>query len=83
MTAGRNPSELSLSEWSLEPLADAEAPARTSDPQPGPTRFHAESRSDTDRRKGGDRRESLRFETDRRTGKDRRPRKGWEPGSNL
>jgi hypothetical protein len=91
MSTGRDPSEPSMSEWSLEPL-DAEPAAATvaepvptpsSEPQSGPSKFHADSRGQTDRRKSGDRRETLRFEPDRRSGMDRRPRKGWEPGKNI
>ena len=81
MNAGRNPSEPPSSEWSLEPIEEAAAPA--GDTAAGPSTFHAESRSKTDRRKGGDRRQTLRFEPDRRSGKDRRPRSGWDPGKNL
>ena len=52
-------------------------------PAAGKAKFTANSRSTDERRKGGDRREEIRFEESRRAGKDRRPRKSWAPDKNL
>ena len=45
-------------------------------------KFVADTRGKTERRKGADRREDVRFEQTRRSGTDRRPRKGWSDGNN-
>jgi hypothetical protein len=65
---------------SLEPLKDdlATAASKTK----APAQFKVDTRKQSDRRKGGERRETLRFQEDRRQ-KDRRPRKTWESGKNL
>ena len=48
----------------------------------GKAKFVADTRGRTERRKGADRREDLRFELSRRSGNDRRPRKAWSDGNN-
>ena len=69
---------LSMADWSLEPLTGESSPAAPA----GPVKFHANTRSKTDRRTLPDRRQAIRFEPDRRVA-DRRPKTSWEPGSNL
>lgn len=65
---------------SLEPLeGQAAAPGAPA----APVKFHANTRSNTDRRVQGERRQMFRMEPDRRSGKSRRPKATWEPGSNL
>jgi hypothetical protein len=67
-------------ELSLEPLdtkPSIEAPLK------GKASFTANTRAKTGRRKGGERREQVRFQDDRRSGDDRRPEKDWEKGKNL
>jgi len=48
----------------------------------GKAKFVADTRGKTERRKGTDRREDVRFEQSRRSGNDRRPRKAWSDGNN-
>lgn len=48
----------------------------------GKAKFVADTRGKTERRKGADRREDVRFEQTRRSGSDRRPRKTWSDGNN-
>ena len=48
----------------------------------GKAKFVADTRGKTERRKGADRREDVRFEQSRRSGNDRRPRKTWSDGNN-
>ena len=68
---------LNLDNLSLEPI---ETPPQAGAPTSGRATFNTDARGRTDRRKGGDRRQTVRFEQDRRTGKDRRPLKGWIVG---
>jgi hypothetical protein len=65
---------------SLEPL---EGPAATPDAPQAPVKFHANTRSTTDRRVQAERRQMYRLDPDRRSGLSRRPKTSWEPGSNL
>lgn len=63
-------------ELSLEPSE----PAKAARPK---AQFQIDTRdkSKGDRRKNGERRQTIRFEQDRRSGEDRRPRdKGWGQG---
>jgi hypothetical protein len=84
MSAAGDPLDAPMTEWALEPVDDADtSTAPAAEPPAGRAHFHAESRSNVERRSGSDRRQALRFEADRRTGIDRRPRRGWEPGKNL
>lgn len=71
----------SFGNLSLEPL-EGEAPRAPDAPQ-APVKFHANTRSKTDRRVLADRRQMYRLEPDRRSGLSRRPKTSWEPGSNL
>ena len=49
----------------------------------GKAKFVADVRGKTERRKGENRREDVRFEQSRRSGTDRRPRnKTWSDGNN-
>ena len=65
---------------SLEPIETA---GTTSAPaSKDPAQFRVNTRGKSDRRKGAERRETLRFQDDRRK-TDRRPRKSWESGKNL
>ncbi len=64
--------KLNLDELSLEPIE----PEGTS-PSQGPAKFKVDTRSGSDRRKSGERRQTVRFEADRRQG-DRRA-KGSDP----
>ena len=57
--------------WELEPKEAGSAVAKKSV-------FHAETRSGTDRRKGVDRRQTIRFSVDRRSGVDRRAGTCWD-----
>ncbi|MEO4047959.1 hypothetical protein AAFN46_12815 [Pseudomonas sp. CAU 1711] len=73
--------DLSPLEFTLEPLPQAptQAPARKASFQID-TRDHQHG----DRRKGGERRQTIRFEADRRSGKDRRPvSAGWDKGIDI
>jgi hypothetical protein len=45
-------------------------------------KFVADAPGKTERRKGENRREDVRFEQSRRSGADRRPRKTWSDGNN-
>lgn len=68
---------LNLDHLSLEPLETAK-PSAT---QPtGRATFITDARGRSDRRKGGDRRQTVRLSPDRRSGKDRRPATGWSDG---
>lgn len=68
-------SSLNLDHLSLEPM---ETSPLGGAPTTGRATFNTDARGNqTDRRKGGDRRQTLRFEQDRRSGKDRRPLKSW------
>jgi hypothetical protein len=65
----------------LEPLDD-ESPPADADEQDAKTYRGPERRSGIERRKGGDRRDQVRFDLDsgdRRSGNDRR-RDGWKGG---
>jgi hypothetical protein len=73
-------SSLKLDELALEPI-DPKLPSKEQ-PLTGRAQFTPNTRNRTDRRKGGDRRQTLRFEPDRRTGKDRRPETTWINGKN-
>ena len=68
---------LNLDSLSLEPI---EPSSQGGAPVSGRATFNTDTRGRVDRRKGGDRRQALRFEPDRRSGKDRRPLKGWIVG---
>ena len=69
---------LNLDSLSLEPI---EPSPHGGAPITGRATFNTDARgSRIDRRKGGDRRQTLRFEPDRRSGKDRRPQTGWIVG---
>jgi hypothetical protein len=48
----------------------------------GKAKFVADTRGKTERRKGEDRRDDVRFEQSRRSVTDRRPRKAWSDGNN-
>jgi hypothetical protein len=66
-------------EFSLEPQEPAKAPRPRAHFQ-----IDTRDKSKGDRRKNGERRQTIRFEQDRRSGDDRRPRdSGWEPGNDL
>ncbi|WP_278959539.1 hypothetical protein [Aquipseudomonas alcaligenes] len=69
-------------EFSLEPLEEAPPPAAPKQK----ASFQVDTR-DThhgDRRKNGERRQTIRFEADRRSGQDRRPKAGgWEIGIDV
>ena len=68
---------LNLDSLSLEPV---ETSSQAGAPISGRATFNTDARARTDRRKGGDRRQTVRFEQDRRSGKDRRPLKSWFVG---
>ena len=68
---------LNLDSLSLEPI---ETPSQAGAPVSGRATFNTDARGRTDRRKGGERRQTVRFEQDRRSGKDRRPLKNWFVG---
>ncbi|MWV10897.1 hypothetical protein F3I62_02215 [Pseudomonas sp. R-28-1W-6] len=76
--------ELPPLELSLEPLEE-------SSPPPNAPRQKASFPIDTrdnhqgERRKNGERRQTVRFEADRRSGQDRRSgnQKGWKPGVDI
>jgi hypothetical protein len=65
---------LNLDYLSLEPIENS--PERAA-PITGRATFNTDTRARLDRRKGSDRRQTVRFEQDRRSGKDRRPRTSW------
>ena len=68
-----------LDSLSLEPL---ETSPEHGAPITGRAKFNTDTRGRTDRRKGGDRRQTVRFQQDRRSGKDRRPMTSWVDGKN-
>lgn len=70
----------SFGHLSLEPL---EGGASAPEAPQAPVKFHANTRSKSDRRVLADRREMYRLDPDRRSGRDRRPKTSWDPGSNL
>ena len=72
-------SSLKLDELELEPI---ESEPSKEAPVKGRVQFAPNTRSRVDRRKGGDRRQTVRFQQDRRSGKDRRPKTGWTDGKN-
>ena len=70
-------SSLKLGDLALEPI---EGEPSKEAPISGRAQFKADTRSRVERRKGGDRRKTVRFQQDRRSGKDRRPTTGWTDG---
>lgn len=71
--------ELRLDELSLEPVEPVEAgpPARS------PTKFQIDTRGGGDRRKSGERRQTIRFEKDRRQGDRRAKSAPWDRGVDI
>jgi hypothetical protein len=70
-------------EFALEPQPQA---AQTPVTSKAKAHFQIDTRDKAkgDRRKNGDRRQTIRFEADRRCGEDRRPKaKGWELGIDV
>ncbi|WP_242443177.1 hypothetical protein [Pseudomonas sp. LFM046] len=70
---------MSLEGLSLQPIEPAGRPTSAS----GPAKFQIDTRSKVDRRKGGDRRQTVRFEEDRRKGDRRAKANPWDHGADL
>jgi hypothetical protein len=70
---------LNLDYLSLEPV---ETSQKHEAPITGRATFNTDTRGRSDRRKGADRRQTVRFQQDRRSGKDRRPMTSWADGKN-
>lgn len=70
-------------EFSLEP--ESQAPqARTATRPKAQFQIDTRDKSRGDRRKNGERRQTVRFEADRRSGEDRRPKaNGWDLGVDI
>jgi hypothetical protein len=73
--------ELSLEDFSLEPLEPLEA---ASAPAKAPAVFKIDTRGKRERRSHDERRATIRFEEDRRAHKDRRgDANGWALGTDI